>query len=181
MIKTTKKTNMKARVICIGGMTNSKIKVGDIVTLTRDDRDEDGTVATDMPGTWGRIGHAYELIEDEMSEWNGKGRAPVGWRGEANNGGNSEYFKCEVVAHHFFSGREILKTEHSSLHMLTEKPDCWKLRPIRTAEEVAVEAIGGIVAYEAGWKSRPCNETANAIYAAIRDGKIPGVKLEEGK
>jgi hypothetical protein len=65
MIKPTKKTNMKARVICIGGMTNSKIKAGDIVTLTRDDRDEDGTVATDMPGTWGRIGHAYELIGDE--------------------------------------------------------------------------------------------------------------------
>jgi len=174
MIKTTKKTNMKARVICIGGMTNSKIKVGDIVTLTRDDRDEDGTVATDMPGTWGRIGHAYELIEDEMSEWNGKGRAPVGWRGEANNGGNSEYFKCEVVAHHFFSGREILKTEHSSLHMLTEKPDCWKLRPIRTAEELAVEALmkNAVECYR---------DTAETVYAAIRDGKIPGVKLEEGK
>lgn len=96
----------------------------------------------------------------------------------ANQGSDNDYFHVEVVGHHYKTGRPILSTRSIGSE-LVHAPECWNFRPIRTAEEVAVEAIGGIVAYEAGWKSRPCNETANAIYAAIRDGKIPGVKLED--
>ena len=73
--------------------------------------------------------------------WNGEGVAPVGWKGEANNGGDSDYFDVEVVAHHYKTKREILKTKSSALHMLTEKPDCWRLRPIRTPEEVEREEL----------------------------------------
>lgn len=61
--------NLKAKVIdtttfCFLGLSDEP-RVGDIVTLTRDDRHRDGTVATDTLGTWGRIGINYELLEQE--------------------------------------------------------------------------------------------------------------------
>lgn len=79
-------------------------------------------------------------------EWDGGGAAPAGWRGEANNGRDSDYFKVEVVGHHYKTGKEILKTDHSSMHMLTEKPDCWRLRPIRTPEQRQRDELKGIIA-----------------------------------
>jgi hypothetical protein len=56
-----------------------------------------------------------------------------------------------------------------------------EFRPIRTAEEVAVEAMQESW-FEAvsSYPTLPLN-AERVIYAAIRDGKIPGVKLEEEK
>lgn len=64
-----KKINLKARVIsthtfCTLLPPHLDLSVGDVVTLTRDERHLDGTVATDIPGTWGIIGKDYELLEE---------------------------------------------------------------------------------------------------------------------
>lgn len=69
------------------------------------------------------------------NSWRERGEfPPVGWKGLVNNGGDTEYFECEVVAYHH-NGRPILKTKGSSIHTLTEKPDCWKFCPIKTERE----------------------------------------------
>jgi len=113
-----------------------------------------------------------------MSDWNGEWLPPVGAEFEFSANGRCWAKRVMLFNDGVTCLMADLKYPSNRWHYKSNDPDL-HFRPIRTAEEVAVEAIGGIVAYEAGWKSRPCNETANAIYAAIRDGKIPGVKLED--
>lgn len=43
---------------------DKQLRVGDVVTLTRSDSDY-MLVATDLIGTWGSIGHTYQLLEDD--------------------------------------------------------------------------------------------------------------------
>ncbi len=74
---------------------------------------------------------------------------PVGVECEANNGGNSGYFYCEVVAYHFKSGRPILKTKNSPIYTLTEAPHCWNFRPLdwnRKAEAERKRVVDAAVA-----------------------------------
>ena len=76
----------------------------------------------------------------EQSAWTGEGLPPVGTVCEASNGGTSVFFKCEVVAVHYATGRPILKTEgFGGPSALTLAPECWKFRPIRTPEQIAAE------------------------------------------
>ena len=51
----------------------------------------------------------------------------------------------------------------------------FRIEPIRSAEEVAVDAMDEV--YSTG-NDGTFLGGLSAIYAAIRDGKIPGVKLE---
>lgn len=73
--------------------------------------------------------------------WFEKGELPpVGWKGLVNNGGNTDYFDCEIVAYHY-NGRPILKTKGSSLNILIEKPDCWKFRQVESERDKFIEAV----------------------------------------
>lgn len=103
------------------------------------------------------------LAETQPRQWRGPedGLPPVGTVCLDSDGN-----RVEVIAHHF---------EHVVCYMIDYagyqyvEADPGELRPIRSAEEVAVEAFIDI----------GCNtRNANLAYQAIRDGKIPGVKLE---
>jgi hypothetical protein len=60
-----KEVRLKAVVLSTEGFRCNDIRVGDVVTLTRDDRHIDGSIATDMLGTFGESGFHYELLEEE--------------------------------------------------------------------------------------------------------------------
>lgn len=109
-----------------------------------------------------------------MSEkWDGQGMAPAGARVEIRRN-DDDWIPATVIGHD--DVRTVVRID-SSHEWRYQSAVGGAIRPIRTAEEVAVEAI-----YHAAQVAGCVNFTqgmARATYAAIRDGKIPGVKLED--
>lgn len=117
------------------------------------------------------------------TEWNGVGLPPVGTTNkdfvltvfisclEARN----PDVHYEVVAHRNGKAVVVVTRPNGSdqAHIVEDR----FLRPIRSAEEVALSGI--IDALGAGELRSRQEVLAERVYAAIRDGKIPGVKLED--
>lgn len=102
--------------------------------------------------------------ESVDAEWSGEGLPPVGCRAVTSGG------ECTVVALQDDGNKACVRWYDGELAVIMTS--C--IKPIRTAaqraEDEAVEAMHG---YVTGSKAY-----AVAIYHAIRDGRIPGVKLE---
>jgi hypothetical protein len=157
----------------------------------------DGVIAHDEPPTcgdgriwkhlWGEADIiAYRPIlddkEQDMSdqEWSGVGLPPVGTECEYFDAIAKEWGPAAVVAHHINGEEAIWSRDMNGGELFYGSPH--DFRPLHTAaqraEDEAVEAMKSVTGDGFG-----CFEvseaTARAICAAIRDGRIPGVKLED--
>lgn len=109
--------------------------------------------------------------EQEEEEWSGEGLPPVGTvcEGYVQDSSRSwDWHKVEILKQNSISSNEcaVHVVSHSILRW------CDQFRPIRTAEEVAVEAMAQACS------DSPHKPVVHSIYTAIREGRIPGVKLE---
>lgn len=99
--------------------------------------------------SWDRIVKYRPILEDKEQEWDGEGLPPVGAR-------------FEVVEHEWIDGVLFISA---------------KLRPIRTpaqwTEDEAVDAMLQALGFRKPYDIGVCHK----IYAAIREGRIPGVTL----
>ncbi len=120
---------------------------------------------------------AYRPILDTKPEppaWDGEGLPPVGcvceYRHKASN--NEGWRICKVMGHY----NEWVWIHLPDWHPHTVKASKFKFRPIRSEEDGAIEAM------KSAMENFPYDDTkqhlAELVYAAIRDGKVPGVKLE---
>lgn len=105
--------------------------------------------------------------EQDMSEqeWDGEGLPPVGCEVEALD--DYGWSKAEWFKHH--NGQHaVFFTRPRSLGWADE------IRPLRTAAQRAEDAIAEVLPSACSREGK-----ARAIYAAIREGRIPGVRLED--
>lgn len=111
-----------------------------------------------------------------MSEkWDGQGMAPAGARVEIRRN-DDDWIPATVIGHD--DVRTVVRID-SSHEWRYQSAVGGAIRPIRTAEEVAVEAM---------IKATPLSRIDDVdltrfahLYKAIQDGKIPGVKLDDGE
>lgn len=105
-----------------------------------------------------------------MSDWNG-GLPPVGTVCAAKH---ADFGKHDVEVMARSKGYVWVRKVGAVLNCHAVWVECdIDYSPIRTAEEVAVEAIGEVL-----FSPGTDESYAHRLYAAIRDGRIPGVKLE---
>jgi|SRR5690554_1230230 len=83
-----------------------------------------------------------------------------------------------TVIHHSRKGAVVVEHDHGDIAVLSAPGE---FRPIRPAEHRAVEALANVLE-QYGIIPNPDNSVrtivSRAIYDAIRDGEIPGIKLE---
>ena len=119
------------------------------------------------------------LEKTEAPEWDGDGKPPVGTICEAQSGylgfWQGEHLKAEVVAHR--SDIVVCWSDEKSLAFYCTPDACRPLRtPAQRAEDETIQAM----LRAASWANEDADDEALCfeLYHAIRDGKIPGVKLE---
>ncbi|MEC8917154.1 MAG: hypothetical protein VX796_05990 [Pseudomonadota bacterium] len=105
-------------------------------------------------------------------QWNGPcdGLPPVGQKVEFITGERGTVIASAEVDSR--GARAWVQMEDLSQRI----PSVAVLSPIRSAEEVAVEEMESVFSTA---NDGTFHSGLTAIYAAIRDGKIPGVKLED--
>lgn len=118
---------------------------------------------------WQKVTH----VEPEPPAWDGSGLPPVGWSGEYK----PCWHACEVVAYH--KGFAVVWDAHDLEYFRTKDPAIF--RPIRSKKDRAVEEMAKAAEEGLGHASGliECMTAASGIYCAIRDGRVPGVTLEE--
>lgn len=104
-------------------------------------------------------------------QWRGPedGLPPVGWKGECK----PYWHACEIVAYH--KGCAVVYDEVEPQYFRTKHPSFF--RPIQSPEDRAVEAMQQAFASESVDDYN--SGGLRGVYRAIRDGKIPGVRLED--
>lgn len=119
--------------------------------------------------------------EQDMSEqeWDGEGLPPVGTECEYLDGVSCQWGPAAIVAHHI-NGEEAIWSRyiHGGELFYGTASD---FRPIRTAAQRAEDAIKQALA-EAVQELRDVLDDdvcARVVVEAIREGRIPGVKLED--
>lgn len=109
------------------------------------------------------------------AEWNGEGGPPNGSVCRVDHYDKGEFVRVKVVFRNSgYVWLRLISSHHENV-VWVESDVVYS--PIRSAEEVAVEAMREAVSSDNGKPSR--RQVCRDIYAAIRDGKIPGVKLED--
>lgn len=152
---------------------------------------KDGVASRDdEPETWNWRCESDPIIayrpilddkEQDMSEqeWNGEGLPPVGVECEHIDMLGGRY-RVLIVGRDIAIGRAIFRSmDFSDLEY--ESGLAGDFRPIRTAAQKAEdEAVGAMwAAWERGDRKGGRPQTMREIYTAIREGCIPGVKLED--
>ena len=99
-------------------------------------------------------------------QWNGEGRPPVGVKCEVRHIG--VWHETTIVGHD--DGLPVFKTDWCERYAYACGAD-FDFRPIRSAEDKAVAAMRDT--------SKLMRTQAARVYRDIRDGKIPGVKLDQ--
>ncbi len=132
---------------------------------------------------WDHDGHIGDIIayrpacyheQGEVPEWDGEGLPPVGAECEARMSFDG-WVKVRVLHHNQLGNEAVVVSEGDGQAGWADE-----FRPIRTpdqrAEDRAVEAMVKV------YKESPrCTYDGSMrdVYAEIREGRIPGVKLEE--
>ena len=114
---------------------------------------------------------AYRPILDDKEEdmsWNGEGLPPVGVECEAKDD-YSQWQRCRIAG---VEGSQLWIDFHDDGYA-TRHIDDIEIRPIRSAEDKAVEALVKEFVIPGG-----AGDLAERAYHAIRDGKIPGILLD---
>jgi len=128
---------------------------------------------------------AYRPILDEPSEpeapeWDGSGLPPVGCECEYYDAIQEKWIPASIVAHHINGEEAIWSESLAGGDLFYGTPH--DFRPITTpaqrAEDEAIEEMARIIA-DGHDVYIGANEAADRLYHAIRDGKVPGVKLED--
>lgn len=135
-------------------------------------------VPGDQPQTWRWGDHllthyrpaCYHEQKEGGVEWKGEGLPPVGTECECDHEGSAQG-RVRVM----FMGEEFCVLQN----MDEPREQCGKIkdydfRPILTPEQRAVDEMADVVE---GIYNR--DDVISAIYTAIREGRIPGVKLDK--
>ena len=119
---------------------------------------------------WEPVTHYCPILDDKEEDmsWNGEGLPPVGVECEKLDmcGGRK---KVVIVGHDVALGRAIYRDmDYSDLEY--DSGLSKSFRPIRSAEDKAVAAMRDT--------SKLMRTQAARVYRDIRDGKIPGIRLD---
>ncbi len=118
---------------------------------------------------WSMV-EAYRPILDAKPEppaWDGEGLPPVGCECEGDHH-EFGWLRGTVIYHDHEENIAVLKTQYGYLGFGI-------VRPIRSEEDRAIDAMREVFKSKVGTDE----SIYEALYAAIRDGKVPGVKLED--
>ena len=130
---------------------------------------------------WDHVGADVDIIayrdwtafyeQQEQTQWRGPedGLPPAGAECEYQDVPRNVWRRGTVVAHH--QGMAVF-VDHDD--PAAECLAAVHFRPIQSPEDRAVEAMNSATGYALGAES----PALKSIYRAIRDGKIPGVRLE---
>src|SRR5699024_1161478 len=118
------------------------------------------------------------FLEDKEQEWDGKGLPPVGCECECHHKGTYQ----GVVTVRYIGSELCVLLNHDHGEEQCGPIGVYKFRPIRIAvqraEDEAMRMAGVFLHAVKDCRQDNAYDTCKGLYTAIRDGRIPGVKLE---
>lgn len=115
----------------------------------------------------------------EPPAWDGEGRPPIGVPIESKHKdatlewANPDFHETTIVA----MGKHLaIFTHPGSDHETVGRIDDYDFRPIRSEEDRAIEEMRCVIDV---CDAQSVDGRLSALYRAIRDGRVPGVKLED--
>lgn len=137
-------------------------------------------------------GHAFKhwffrpepRFEMVLDEWDGTGIPPDGTECEYRIGSSTRWHRCVIKA--VCKGQGAIVTCDAAAYgeqylSVYDHPYPAEFRPIKTPEQRAQDDAVAAMIEHAPWSDENADdiELCEAIYLAVRDGKVPGVKVRD--